>query len=160
MPTCYVLANLVKLQTKFKFDKMTLEGLIFFILCWLEYLTMFLICKRYMACIEGSGLISICNNAKFRIHMYIYTQLFNIGSCAFQKSIFSGIRYYAYVFAEHGIGTCHNIESDKISFYVLIECFIFFIWFRNCLFESKHLEYVCLLLVPLSWEKHSIQYRR
>lgn len=42
--------------------------------------------------------------------------MFNIGSCAFQKSIFSEISYYAYVFAEHGVGIFHTIESDKVSF--------------------------------------------
>lgn len=51
------------------------------------------------------------------IYIYTHTQLFNIGSCAFQKRIFSEIRYYAYVFAEHEIGTFHNVEGDKVSLY-------------------------------------------
>lgn len=43
------------------------------------------------------------------------------------EKYFSEIRYYAYVFAEHGIGTFHNIESDEVSFCILIEWFKVFL---------------------------------
>lgn len=62
--------------------------------------------------------------------------------CISEKYFFSEIKYFAYVFAEHRIGTFCNIESDKVSFCTLIECFKFFYMIRNCFFENKYLEYI------------------
>lgn len=122
MSTYSFLVNLVKSQTKFKFDKITLESLISFYYVALNIWECFLYVKGIQHVLKAGNVISTCSSAKIITCIYIYTHnCLIVDHQHFKKVFFSEIRYYAYVFAEHWIGTFHKVESNKVTLYVLID---------------------------------------